>query len=307
MWTRGRFANEYVPGLFAVAVDSYEKKRAASMWNQLVKIKNSKKSYEENALRSGLTNLREKGEGAAITFDDQIAGPKQKWVHAVKALGCRISEEAIEDNLYELNGGGEGNLKELFYDLGEAAEETLETEIAKFFNSGTATPYHTTRFSTALFADSQTLLNGSTFDNYATNADLTYTSFWTNLVAAENQTNHQGQKITQKVMKLWVPPQLERKALEILKSTDRPDTGNRATNAYAKSGRSIQLMVWPQMTDQDMWVLQKEGRGILFWWRRKTRFARDKDFLTGDMMVKVDQRWSAEIDDEMSFYGNIPA
>jgi hypothetical protein len=278
MWTRGRFNQEYLPGLFTVAVDSYEKKRAKSMWKDLVTVKTSAKSKEEDVIRSGLGTLRHKGEGAGITYDTQIAGPKQSWVHLVKALGVRITEEAIDDNLYELNGGGEGGLKELFHDLGEAAEETIETDIARFFNSGTATTYHTTRFSKALFAADHSRLDGSSYSNYATSSDLTYLTFWAAVVAAENQYNHRQQKIVQKVNKLWIPPQLERKALEILKSTDRPDTGDRATNAYAKSGRSIALKVWPQMTDQDMWVLQKEGRGILYFWRRKTRFARDKDF-----------------------------
>lgn len=307
MWTRGRFANEYVPGLFAIAVDSYEKKRAMSMWNELVTVGNSKKAKEEDAIRSGLGSMREKGEGTGVTFDTQIAGPKQSWVPTVWALACRITEESIDDNLYELNGGSDGNLKELFYDLGESAEENIETRIATFFNSGTATTYHTTRFSKALFATDHTRLNGSSYSNYATSADLTYLTFWANLVAAENQYNHQGQKITQVVKNLWFPPQLEQKAIEVIKSSDRPDTGNRAINAYAKSGRSINLKKWSQMTDADMWVLQKEGRGIKFFWNRKTRFARDKDFLTGDMSVKVDQRWSCEIADEQCFYGNVPA
>ena len=307
MWTRGRFNNEYLPGLFMVAVDSYEKKRAKSMWKDLVTIKTSAKAKEEDVIRSGLGTLTPKGEGAPITYDTQIAGPKQTWVHTVKALGIRITEEAIDDNLYELNGGGEGGLKELFHDLGEAAEETIETDIARFFNSGAATTYHTTRFSKALFATDHTKLDGTTFSNKATSADLTYSTFWAAVVAAENQTNHRGQKLVQKIKKLWLPPQYEQKGLEILKSTDRPDTANRAVNAYAASGRSVKLMVWPQMTDEDMWVLQKEGRGILYFWRRKTRFARDRDFQTGDIMTKVDQRYSAEIADEMSFYGVVPA
>jgi hypothetical protein len=277
------------------------------MWKDLVTIKNSKKAKEEDVLRSGLSTLRLKGEGAPVTYDTQIAGPKQTWVHQVRALAVRITEEAIDDNLYELRGGGDGNLRELFYDLGEAAEETIETEIAKFLNTSTATTYHDTRFSTALIADTQYRLDQSTFDNYATNADLTYTTFWTCLVAAENQSNHRQQKITQKVMNLWIPPEMERQALEVLKSTDRPDTGNRAVSAYAKSGRNIQIKKWAQLTDSDAWFLQKEGRGIIFFWNRKTRFARDKDFQTGDIMVKVDQRWSAEIADEMCFYGNVPA
>ena len=100
---------------------------------------------------------------------------------------------------------------------------------------------------------------------------------------------------------------MERQGLEILKSTDRPDTGNRATNAYAASGRKIALKVWEHMTDADMWVLQMDGRGIIMFQRRKTRFAREKDFQTGDMMIKADQRWSAEIADERDFYLTIPA
>lgn len=307
MWTRGRLNNEYVPGLFMLAADSYVKKRAESMWQDVVTIKNSKKSYEEDSIRSGLSTLRLKGEGEPVTYDTQIGGPKQQWVHDVRALAVDITEEAIDDNLYELNGGGEGNLKEIFFDLGEAAEETIETEIARFFNSASATTYHTTRFSTALCAATQYRLDGSTYSNLATSADLTYSTFWTNLVAAENQFNHRQQRIMHKVKNLWVPPQLEKNGLEILKSTDRPDTGNRATNAYAKSGRNIALKVWRQMTDADRWIMQKEGRGIIFFWNRKTRFARDKEFQTGNMMVKVDQRWSAEIADEQDYYGNIPA
>ena len=307
MWTRSRFNQEYLPGLFTVAVDSYEKKRAMSMWKDLVTVKTSKKAKEEDVIRSGLSTLRVKGEGAPITYDTQIAGPKKTWVPTVRALAVRITEEAIDDNLYELNGGSEGGLQELFFDLGEAAEETIETEIAKFFNFGTATTYHTNRFGTALFSATQSRLDGSTYSNLLTQSDLTYSTFWAGVVAAENTTNHRGQKLTQKIKSLWVPPQLEQKALEILKSTDRPDTANRATNAYAASGRNINMKVWSQMTDADMWVLQKEGRGIIFFWNRKTRFARDRDFATGDIMVKVDQRWSAEIADEQSFFGNVPA
>lgn len=307
MFTRGRFNNEYLPGLFMLAIDSYENKRAASMWKDLVTVKTSKKSKEEDVLRSGLTTLRNKAEGAQITYDTQIAGPKQSWVHMVKALGVRITEEAIDDNLYELSGGADGNLKELFYDLGESAEETIETEIAKFFNYATATTYHTTRFGYALAYASHKRLDGSTYSNYATSSDLTYSTFWTNLIAAENQYNHRQQRIMKKVNKLWVAPQYEQKALEVLKSSDRPDTPNRAISAYAKSGRNIELKVWRHMTDTDSWIFQLEGRGIIFFWSRKTRFARDKDFQTGDIMVKVDQRWSAEIADEQCFYCVIPA
>jgi hypothetical protein len=304
MITRGRFANEIVPGLIAVSVDSYVNKRSQSLGMDLVTVKTSKKAYEEDGTRSGLGSVVEKPEGTAISYDTQIAGPKQTWVHKTLALGVRISEEAIEDNLYEFNAGEK--LKEIFFDLGEAFADGIETRIAQFLNSATATTYHTTRMAKALYATDHPRLDGSTYQNYATNADLTYLAFWSVLAAAENQYNQRQQRITKKVKKFWIPPQLERQGREILFSPDRPDTGNRAVSAYAQSNRKIQLKVWNQLTDTDAFHMQLEGRGILFFWRRKTRFAREGDFQTGDMMCKGDQRWSAEIADEQCFYGNIP-
>ena len=310
MWTRGRFLDEYVPGLFAVAIDSYKSKRAKSMWQSLATVKTSKKKKEENVERSGLGLPVIKGEGGAVTYDTEIGGNKQTWIHKVYALAVRITEEAIDDNLYELGGGGSGDeLKEIFFDLGESMEENIETKMARFFNSGTAITYHGTREATplALFANSHVRLDSSTFDNYTTSTDLTYNTFWANLIAAENQLNHRQYRVQRKVTKLWVPPQKERNGREVLFSPDRPDTANRAINAYAQSGRGIKLMSWGYITDTDMWVLQTEGDGIIFFWRRKTRFARERDFQTGDMQCKADQRWSAEINDARCFYGNVPA
>jgi len=309
MWTRGRFNNEYVPGLFAVAIDAYDKRRAESMWQQMCTIKTSKKKKEENAERSGLGLPVLKGEGGGVTYDVEIAGPKQAWVHNVYALAVRITEEAIDDHLYELGGGGGGDeLKEIFADLGEAMEENIETRMARFLVNGTATTYHATREATALglFSTAHVMLDGNTQGNYSTGSDLTYSTFWTALVAAENQVGHRQYKTRRKVKALWFPPQLERQATETLASPDRPDTASRAINAYAKSGRAIARNKWPHLTDTDAWYFQLDGRGVTFFWRRKTRFARERDFQTGYMMTKADQRFSAEIDDAMVWYANIP-
>lgn len=308
MWTRGRFVEEYIPGLFVVAVDSFVNKRADSQWQNLVTIKESKKKKEEDVIRSGLGLPSLKGEGAPVGYDVQIAGSKQAWVHDVWALAIRITEEAIEDNLYELNGGGNAEeLSEMFHDLGEAMAENVETLMARFFNYGTATTYHTTRFGKALFATDHPRLDGTSFSNLSTATDLTYETFWAVVVAAENQFNYRQHRITKNVKKLWYPPALEPKVLEILKSPTRPDTANRAINAYAESGRGIVPVKWPHISNANNWFLQLDGRGIVFWWRRKTRFARERDFQTGDLMCKADQRFSAEIADERDFYGVIPS
>lgn len=305
MWTRAKFNKAYVPGMFAWMIDSYDNKRSESMYQDLVTIKTSRKKKEENAGRSGLATPNLKGEGAPVTYDTQIAGATQTWVHDVFALAVRISEEAIDDNLYELDSGG--GFKELSFDIGEAMAENKETLVARFFNSGTATTYHSTRNSKALFATDHPRLDGTTFSNKATSSDLTYLTFWSNLVSAENQYNHRQHRIKKKVKNVWVAPQYERKLIEILKSADRPDTANRAISAYARSGRKIREKVWPHMTDTDQYIYQLDGTGIILFERRKTRFARDKDFATGDMMIKGDQRFSMEINDPQVFYGVIPA
>jgi hypothetical protein len=308
MWTRSKFVNEYVPGLFAVAVDSYINKRAESMWGKLVTVKDSKKKKEEDAERSGLGVPVVKGEGAPISYDTQIAGAKQTWIHSVYALAVRITEEAIEDNLYELGGGGNADdLQDMFFDLGESMAENPERLMARFLVSGTATTYHTNRNAEALFSTTHSRLDGSTYSNYLTSTDLTYSSYWAAVIAAENQYNHRQMRIQKKVAKLWVPPQMEKQGREVLYSPDRPDTANRAINAIKQSGRNVELCVWPYLTDTDAWYLQCNGRGIIFFWRRKTRFAREADFQTGDMMCKADQRHSAEIADDRDFVGVIPA
>ncbi len=308
IWTRSRFNQELLPGLESVMVDSYVNKRHSSMWGHMVTKKTSKKAQMKNLIRSGLGLPELLGDGAPVDFDVQIQGPLQYWTHLTYALAVRLHENAIDDNLYELSGGSDASgLKEIFYDLGEAFGENEEVLMARFFNSGTATTYHTTRFTKALFATDHPRLDGSTFSNLATAADLTYLTFWTNVVAAENQVNHRGHKIKKEIKALWYPPQLERQAIEVLKSTDRPDTANRAVSAYAKSGRNIMQRKWSHMTDEDMYVMQLNGIGITHYTRRKQRFARDKDFHTGDVMIKGDQRWSAEIDNEQCFFGNVPA
>jgi len=308
MWTRGRFLNEYVPGLFTVALDSYINQRAASMYDKLCNIKTSMKKKEEDSIRSGLGYPLVKGEGAPVNYDVEIEGPKQTWVHNVYALAVRITEESIDDNLYHLRAGGNADeLKDIFEDLGQSMALNVEKEVARLFNSATATTYHTDRDALAFASTVHKRLDGSTYSNLSTATDLTYSTFWANLVAAENQYDHRQLRIKKKVKSLWVPPQLEKNAIEILKSSDRPDTANRATNAYAKSGRSITPMVWNEMTDDNMWVLQTEGRGVILFWARKTRFAREREFQTGDLMMKSDQRFSVEIADSRDFFFNVPA
>ena len=310
MWTRSTFIHDYVPGLFGVAVDSYDMfNKTQKVWDRICKVKTSSKQKEEKAYRSTLGHLQRKAEGVGISYDIQIGGPKKTWTHDVYALGVRISEEAISDNLYELKGGGQANpaLPEMFKDLGLSAAEHPEVKLAEMFNNATSTTYHTAADGLAIASTAHKRLDGSTYSNKATSSDLTYSTFWTNVIALENQYDHRQKRVKMKCVGVLVPPQGEQKAVEIVKSKDRPDTANRAVSAIAKTGRGgIEIIVWPYLTDPDMWVLIGDNHDLIWFKRWNTRFAKEGDFETSDIKVKVVRRDSCEMGDPRGMYWNIP-
>ena len=148
--TRSRFNNLYVPGLFLVATDSF--KRYGEDWKQFITVKKTTKEYEESAYMSGLGKLATKPEGTAISYDARIQGPKKKWVPVTKALGLRITEEAIDDDLY---GKMQGGMKE----LGISAAETINCDAYDGFNSTTKTAAD----GQVIFYASHVKLDGTTY------------------------------------------------------------------------------------------------------------------------------------------------
>lgn len=299
--TRSDFVYGYLPGLFAVAVDAYDMfNETKKVWDSICHVKSSNKQFEEKAYRSGLSTLQYKPEGQAINYDAFIGGPKKRWVHKTFALGTRITEEAIEDALYE-------DYSDFFKDLGRSAAEHPELLVSRMFNNATNTTYHTCYDgSTAIASTSHTRLDGSTYSNRATSSDLTYLTFWTNVILLENQYDHRQNRVRMSLRALIHPPQLTRKAIEIVMSPDRPDTANRAVSAIAKKYAGVKLIEWAYLTDPDMWVLQGDNHDLIFFKRRPTRFAREGDFETGDIRCKVSRRDSVEMGDPRGFLFVIP-
>lgn len=299
---RSTFIHDYLPGLFAVGVDTYNMfNQTMKVWDKIAHVKTSKRDREEKAYRSTLGFLQLKPEGQPISYDGIIGGPKKTWVHKVFALGTRCSEEAIDDNLYE-------NFRDFFKDLGQSAAEQPEVMVARMINNATATTYHTCSDGLALASASHTRLDGSTYSNYSTAyADLTYTSFWAIVILLENQFDHRQKRVNMKIRGLVHPPQLNRQAIEVLKSTDRPDSTNRAVSAIAKKyGTSIQDISWSHLTDVDAWHAQGDNHDVIWFWRKKPVFAKEPDFETGDVRCKVAMRGSVECGDPRGMYHVIP-
>jgi phage major head subunit gpT-like protein len=275
-----------------MSIDSF--KERPELWRSLVQVKTSKKAYEESAFYAGFGYVPEKPEGEPIIYDEMIQGPNKKWNHKTYGLGARITEEAIEDDLYEVF---DNTSKE----LGRSARETLEVLVHDIWNSGTGTSTHTAGDALAIFSNSHIALGGGTWSNLLTAAaDLSATSLQNAIDNLEGTNDGRGKKQLIKAVKLIVPTGLSWKAKELLQSGYDPESAENAINTIKE--RNLQLVVSPYLTDTDAWGLIADQNPIIAFVRRKVTFAKDGDFDTGDFKFKVTFRFSVEVNNPLGVY-----
>lgn len=291
---RSQFNKAVVPGLFSFMVDAYKPRSGQEEWRQVVSaVKTSNRAYEENAYYAGLGNLSRKPEGEPIQYDEMVEGPTKRWNHTTYALGVRITEELIEDSLYDQIG----EMETLSRELGSSARETLNVLTFDMYNNGTATTNHTAGDALALFSGAHTALRGGTWSNLLSPAsDLSATSLQSAMQSFETTKDDTGKFQNIKAKWILVHPANEWKARELLQSTYDPESPNNAVNTI--KSRNLQLVVSPYYTDQDAFTLIAEpptsNGGIIAFMRRKVTFAKDGDFQTGDALFKVTFRFSVE-------------
>lgn len=298
--TRARFNKVIVPGLFAMAREQF--KRYDETWKKVVTVKGSKRAYEESAYMSGLGYFFEKPEGQAIDFDARIQGPSKKWVHTTYALALRITDEAIEDDLYSVMRSGTK-------DMAVSAQATRHILGIRPFMTGNATTYHTAGDGLTLFATNHVLLNGGTYSNLAAAAATPTEAAVTAAVRNfENITDHRGKRYSQKARGILSGPYWEFTLSKILGSTLEPDTANNAINALIKQ-RKLALHIDGEITD-DRWFVFGEkdpDTGIIAFERRKPTMRRAGDPDTGDAKFYSSFRFSIEGNDPRQYYMTPPA
>lgn len=297
--TRTRFNKMIAPGLFSLAVESFQ--RFPALWKQLVRTEKSERAYEECAYTTGLGLIPLKPEGVGITYDARIQGPTKRWTHDTFAGGVRISQEAIEDDLYRVMQGASR-------ELGISAAETQHISTATIFNTGFVSTTKTAGDGNPIFYATHTLYGGGTWSNLATASSLSYSTLQSAIIAFEGQTDNRGKKIKQTPMTLLVPPALEFKALELLKSVGTPENANNAINAVKEARGRLNLVVWNYLTSTTAWFLVGDNArmetGLIHFQRIPVTFARENDFDTGDAKFRVRWRDSVEINYPIGLYGN---
>jgi len=291
---RSKFNNLYVPGLFAVAQEAY--KRHADTWKKVYSVRSSSKAYEESSYVSGFGYLTKKPEGTGFTFDDRIQGPKKVWNHDAYALACRITEEAIEDDLYSV-------MSQAMKGLGTSAAATRHLIAVRMLMNATATTYHTCGDGKALCADDHVRLDGGTWDNLGSAAAPTTATVEAAVAAFENIVDHRGKRYDQKAKTIVCGPTLEFTMAKILESVLVAENANNANNTL-KTRRSLTLEIESEITDNRWFVQGTKDPDIgLIWFDRKkpvTRRHGDPD--TGDSIFSIYTRFSNECNDPRQIY-----
>ncbi len=292
--SRSKFNQYIAPGLFAVAKESF--KRYPETWKEFYSLRTSKRAYEESGYTSGFGYLIAKPEGTPYNYDARIQGPVKRWVHDTWALGCRISQEAIEDVMY-------GIMKTAMKDLGVSAAATRHLLAIRMIMTGTATTYHTAGDGLAIFSGSHVRLGGGTWSNLGTAADPTEATLTTAIQNFEAITDHRGKKYEQKARIVWGGPEVEFTFAKLLYSELEPATDYNAINAVKKL-RKLRLVIDPEITDGRWGLMGSKDAdvGPIWFDRIKPSLSRAGDPDTGDAKYFIRGRWSNEANDPRQIY-----
>ena len=300
---RSTFNKYLVPGLFSAAEQSYRQKSQEAIWKKFCKVRSdSKRAYEESSYWGGLGLPVVKPEGKEITYDDPVPGPTKRWTHATYGLGMRITEEAIEDILYnEIPTSMRAQSSELTASF----VELWEVLVHDIINNGAVTTSHTGGDALAIFSGAHTNLRGGTWSNLLSPAaDLSATALQTaidNFTLIKNDANR-----FQVIKPRWilVHPNNAWKAYELLESGYDPESPNNSINSIRKWG--LTPIISPFLTDTDAFTLvadaPNEDGGVIAFMRREVTVKEDSDFETGDMKIKATARFSVEVNKPINLY-----
>lgn len=295
--TTGNHPKALWPGVFSMFGMSYNNR---DEWRDLVTVQTSDKHREEMVQNNGFGLAAVKEQGASVGYDTTSQGGTATALHVVYALGYIISEEAIEDNLYEKLSMGRAKA------LKRSMVETKNTVVANWLNRGFDTNYPVGPDSVAMFSASHPSSSGNQSNLLSTPADLSEASLEDLVIQANGATDDRGNKIALQVMSLHIPRQLEFEAARILKSVNQNDTANNAVNALRAMGTFPEgFKVNHFFTDPDAFFIKTDvSDGLTLFQRRALTFAKDNDFGTGNALAKAQERYSLQIGDFREWYAS---
>jgi hypothetical protein len=296
--SRAQLLKELLPGLNALFGLEYAK--YGEQHKEIYETETSERSFEEEVKLSGFSAAPVKNEGAAIAYDNAQEAFTARYTHETIALGFSITEEAVEDNLYD-------SLSNRYTKaLARGMAYTKQVKGAAILNTG-FTAGVTYGDGVTLFSTAHPLISGGVNSNRpATPADLNETSLENAVIQIAAWTDERGLLIAAKPKKLVVPPSLQFVATRLLETELRVGTADNDINAIKNNG-SIPggYTVNNFLTDTNAWFLLTDvPNGLKHFVRSPLANSMDGDFDTGNVRYKARERYSFGVSDPLGIYGS---
>jgi hypothetical protein len=299
--SRAQLLKELLPGLNALFGLEYG--RYGEEHKEIFETESSERSFEEETKLSGFSAAPVKSEGAAIRYDNAQEAFTARYNHETIALGFSITEEAVEDNLYDSLSARYTKA------LARAMAYTKQTKAAAVLNNGFDTDFPGGD-GQPLFSASHPLVSGGVNANIpSTAADLNETSLEAAVIQIAGWTDERGLLIAAKPKKLVIPVSLMFVATRLLETELRVGTADNDINAI-KSNGSIPggYTVNHYLTDVDAWFLTTDvPNGLKHFTRSPLSNSMDGDFDTGNVRYKARERYSFGWSDSLGIYGSAGA
>jgi len=299
--SRAQLAKELEPGLnslFGLSYDEYDRE-----YEDIFSIEDSNRAFEEEVLITGFGSAPTKSEGQGVSFDNASESYSARYTHDTVALAFALTEEAIEDNLYDSLG------KRYTKALAMSMANTKEVKGADVLNNAFSSSF-TGGDGKSLIATDHPLSGGGSAANRATSmADLNETSLEDALIDISGFTDDRGLTISVQASKMIVPSELVFVAERILNSNLRSGTSDNDLNAVRSTGvLPGGYSVNHYLTDPDAFFIltsvTDQGDGLKMFQRSGMETSMEPDFATGNIRYKARERYSFGFSDWRGIYGS---
>jgi len=295
--SRSQILKELLPGLnalFGQEYATYENEHA-----EIYETETSERSFEEEVKLSGFGAAPVKSEGAAISYDNAQEAFTARYNHETVAMGFSITEEAMEDNLYDSLSARYTKA------LARAMAYTKQVKAASLLNNGFTT--FNSGDNVTLFNASHPTVEGTTNRNRpSVDADLNETSLEQAVIDIAAFTDERGLLIAARPRKLIVPPALMFVATRLLQTELRTGTADNDINALRNNGSIPEgFRVNHYLTDADAFFITTDvPNGMKHFVRTPMSTSMDGDFDTGNVRYKARERYSFGVSDPLGIYGS---
>ena len=296
--SRAQLVKELEPGLNSLF--GLEYKRYENEAGQIFDNESSDRAFEEEVMLSGFGTADVKPEGSGVQYDDAQETYTARYTHETVALAFALTEEAIEDNLYDRISSRYTKA------LARSMATSKQVKAANVLNNAFAASGYNGGDGESLCGNAHPTLNGNQTNIPTTASDLSETSLEQALIDIASYQDERGLKIAAQGMKMIIPKELQFTAERIMKSQGRVGTADNDINALKSMGMVPQgYVVNHYLVDTDAWFIKTDvPNGMKHFVRAPLKTAMEGDFDTGNVRYKARERYSFGWSDWRGIYGN---